>query len=405
MQKSVLLIISGSIAATKSIDLIRGLKEKHIEVRVILTKGGEQFVSRKAVTAAGAKLYTELFSSDEEIAMAHIHLSRQSDLVVVAPASADVIAKMANGCADDLATATLLANNKSLLVAPAMNTHMWIHPATERNVKQIKKDGAEIIEPGEGMLACGETGAGRMAEPEAILEIILAKLGTRHEAQGTLTALVTSGPTHEAIDPVRYLGNRSSGKQGHAIAAALVRNGASVTLVTGPTSEPDPANVRVIHVTTAQEMLAACEKTLPVDVAVCAAAVSDWRVEKPVSRKLKKSSSSLAPALALIENPDIVKTIATHPKKRPALVIGFAAETEALLGNAAQKRKAKNVDWIIANDVSGGKTFGADDNEVTLITAKGNESWPLMSKDKVAEKLAQRIVKHITLSPLRKQGN
>lgn len=320
--------------------------------------------------------------------MAHIHLSRQSDLVVVAPASADLIAKMANGFADDLATATLLANNKLLLVAPAMNTHMWIHPATERNVKQIKKDGAQIIEPAEGMLACGEVGQGRMAEPEVILKSILAHLDT---PQLNFTALVTSGPTHEAIDPVRYIGNRSSGKQGHAIASVLARAGAKVTLVTGPTALPDPVGVMVKHVTSAEEMLAACEKSLPVDVVVCAAAVGDWRAEKIAPRKMKKTAAAQARVLELIENPDILHAIATH-KKRPRLVIGFAAETEEVIKNGTEKRKRKGADWIVANDVSGGKGFGADDNKVTLITAKGHENWPLLSKDAVAEKLVERII-------------
>ena len=384
MKFSILLIISGSIAATKSLALIRLMRAQGIHVRCILTKGGEQFVSRKAVKATGAQLYTELFSSDEEIAMAHIHLSREADLVVVAPASADLIAKMAHGFAGDLASAALLANNKTLLVAPAMNTQMWIHPATKRNIAQIQKDGAILIEPASGALACGEIGEGRMAEPDTILNVILSTLATRHSPLAT--ALVTSGPTFEAIDPVRFLGNRSSGKQGHAIAAALAARGVRVTLVTGPTALADPRGVDVMHVSSAEEMLAACEKILPVDVAVFAAAVSDWRVKAPSVKKIKKTER--VPTLAHVENPDILKRVASH-KKRPKLVIGFAAETEKLLKNAAAKRKSKGADWILANDAS---AIDASDNEIALITATSQERWPRMSKDKVAEKLVERIL-------------
>jgi len=387
---SILLIISGSIAAFKSLELIRRLKERDIDVRCILTKGGEQFVTPLSVASlSGSPVYSELFSLKDETEMGHIRLSRESDLIVVAPASADIIAKMAAGLTDDLATATLLASDKPILVAPAMNTQMWKHAATQRNIKQITKDGAAIIEPGAGMLACGEVGAGRMAEPDVILDAILKRLNSHQPLKG-IKALVTSGPTHEAIDPVRYIGNRSSGKQGHAIAAALAGQGAEVTLVTGPTNLPDPQGVTTKHVTSAQEMLEICEKSLPVHVAVCAAAVSDWRT--PAARsKIKKRPGQSAPVLSLLENTDILQAISTHPKKRPSLVIGFAAETENLLKNAVDKRKRKGCDWIVANDVSDHKGFNADDNEVTLITAKGNEAWPLMSKDAIASRLAQKI--------------
>lgn len=392
-QKSILLIISGSIAAYKSLDLIRKLKERGIEVQCILTKSGEQFVTPLSVgSLTGNPVYQELFSLKDETEMGHIRLTRDADLVVVAPASANLIAKMAQGYADDLASTALLASNKKILVAPAMNTQMWQHPATQRNVKQIVKDGCEIIEPGAGMLACGEVGAGRMAEPETILTAILKHLSANQPLKG-VRALVTSGPTHEEIDPVRYIGNRSSGKQGHAIAAALARQGAEVTLIAGPTNLSDPVGVKVKHVTSAREMLETCEKSLPVDVAICAAAVGDWRAESASPQKIKKRAGAPA-ALMLVENTDILQAIAEH-KKRPQLVIGFAAETENLLKNAIDKRRRKNADWIIANDVSNGKTFGTEENEIMLVTGKGNEAWPLMSKDAVADRLAEKIATYL----------
>jgi len=395
-RQSVLLIISGSIAAFKSLDLIRRLKERDIDVRCILTKGGEQFVTPLSVASlSGSPVYGDLFSLKDEVEMGHIRLSREADLIVVAPASADLIAKMAHGMADDLATATLLASNKTILVAPAMNTQMWQHQATQRNIRQVAKDGAIIIEPGKGMLACGETGAGRMAEVETILASILQHLSTKHNALSRFKALVTSGPTHEAIDPVRYIGNRSSGKQGHAIAAALAKQGADVTLVTGPTTQPDPQGVTVKHVTSADEMLKECEASLPVHIAVCAAAIGDWKVSQASTRKLKKTAAGTAPELQLIENPDILAHIAQHRKLRPKLVIGFAAETDHVLKNATDKRKRKACDWIVANDVSGNKGFNADANEVTLISDKGNEEWPLMSKEAIADRLVERIINHI----------
>jgi phosphopantothenoylcysteine decarboxylase/phosphopantothenate--cysteine ligase len=388
--KSVVLIISGSIAAVKSPELIRQLRAKNIDVRCIMTKSSEKFVSVSEIEKlSGHKVSTDLFAEDEMRDMWHIRFSREADLIVVAPASANLIAKMANGIADDMATATLLANNQKLLVAPAMNTYMWLHPATQRNVAQIIADGAEIIEPRVGMLACGEVGAGRMAEPVDIMHIIEQRLATKDRLRG-MRALVTAGPTYEAIDPVRFIGNRSSGKQGYTIAAELARQGASVTLVTGPTSLPLPSGVKTMHVTSAADMLKACEKTLPVDVAVCVAAVSDWRVAAPAKQKIKKGKAK--PKLALVENPDILQLL-SQSKKRPKLVIGFAAETENLLKNATAKLKKKGCDWILANDVSKGKGFDADDNQVTLVTGQGSEKWPKMSKDKVAEKLIEQISK------------
>jgi len=392
---TVLLIITGSIAAYKSLELVRRLREREVAVRCIVTKGAEQFVTALSFASlSGSPAYTDLFSLKDEAEMGHIRLSREADLVVVAPATADIIAKLVHGQADDLATATLLASNKKLLVAPAMNTQMWNHKATTRNIKQLQEDGAVLIAPGSGDLACGETGQGRMAEVDVIVDAILAHLPTQTVASpARFTALVTSGPTHEAIDPVRYIANHSSGKQGHAIAAALVAAGAHVTLVTGPTNLPAPAGVKLIGVTTAQEMLAACQKALPVDVAVCAAAVADWRLEAPAKQKLKKGKA--VPSLSFIENPDILKTLSAAGKKRPKLVVGFAAETTELLKHASSKLAAKGCDWMLANDVSAGQVFGEDDNQVTFLTAKKHETWKRMSKNAVAAELAARIATFI----------
>lgn len=391
-KKSITLIISGSIAAIKTPELIKQLRAKKIDVHVILTEGGKQFVSASELKkASGNPVSTDIFAPKEMKEMWHIRFSRETDLIVVAPASADIMAKMVHGFADDMASATLLANNKKLLVAPAMNTQMWIHPATKRNVAQLKKDGATIIEPGVGMLACGEVGAGRMAEPEAIVRKVVAMIGNEKKPLAGKKALVTSGPTHEPIDPVRYIANRSSGKQGYAIAQALADAGAKVTLVSGPTNEPAPEGVKLVSVETAKEMFAACKKVLPVDVAVCAAAVADWQV-KATTQKIKKTSGK-KPALELSENPDILAHIAQHKTKRPKLVIGFAAETKDVEKAASDKRKRKKCDWIVANDVAGGKVFGADDTSVLLISAKKKERWGKMSKHAVAEKLVNNIIK------------
>ena len=391
MKNSILLIISGSIAAYKSLDLIRRLRERDIEVRCILTKGGAEFITPLSVASlSGTPLYEELFSLKDEIEMGHIRLSREADLIVVAPASADLLAKMAHGNADDLASATLLASDKPALIAPAMNTQMWQDPATQRNIAQLIKDGHQIVAPASGSLACGETGDGRMADVDAIVQAVMD-----HLYNGPLKgmrALVTSGPTYEAIDPVRFIGNRSSGKQGHAIAEALAAQGADVTLISGPTALADPRGVNTVHVTSAEEMLKACETALPADIAVCAAAVADWKVSQPSARKLKKTKAGDIPELHLIENPDILAFIATHATHRPKLVVGFAAETENVKENAGGKLKSKGCDWIVANDVSGDKAFNTDENEVILLTAKGAEAWPLLSKDAIAQKLVEHII-------------
>jgi phosphopantothenoylcysteine decarboxylase/phosphopantothenate--cysteine ligase len=395
MQKSVLLIITGSIAAYKALELIRRLRERGILVRCVLTKSGERFVTPLSVAALTENtVYNDLWSLKDETEMGHIRLSREADLVVVAPASADIIAKMAGGLAGDLASAVLLASNKPLLVAPAMNSYMWNKPATQRNLAQIKADGAEIIEPGSGMLACGETGQGRMAEVDVIVKNIFAKLGTQHLSLSNFKAIVTAGATVEAIDPVRFISNRSSGKQGYAIAVALAEAGADVTLISGA-SLSAPANVKLIKITSAQEMLTACEKSLPADIAIFTAAVSDFRPEAASKSKIKKSPGKAAPVLKLAENPDILKAISNH-KKRPQLVIGFAAETENLEKNAREKLKRKNCDWILANDVSGGKVFDSDMNEILFISDKKSESWGQMSKQEVARKLVEKIIDQLT---------
>jgi phosphopantothenoylcysteine decarboxylase/phosphopantothenate--cysteine ligase len=393
-QKSVLLIITGSIAAYKSLELIRRLREHGVLVRCILTKSAEQFVTPLSVAALTENtVYNDLWSLKDETEMGHIRLSREADLVVVAPASADIIAKMAGGLAGDLASATLLARDKPLLIAPAMNSMMWSNKATKRNIAQLKTDGVQIIEPTSGTLACGEVGQGRMAEVDTILETILAKLHTQHPQLGTLSAIVTAGATREAIDPVRFLSNNSSGKQGYAIAEELADSGAKVTLISGQAALVAPANVILIKVTSAQEMLAAVEKTLPADIAVFTAAVADFRPQKIEKNKIKKKAGEAAPVLQLVENPDIIKTVSNH-KKRPKLVIGFAAETENLAKNASEKRKKKNCDWILANDVSDGKVFEQDNTDILFVSEQKSECWGKMSKQEVAKKLVEKIACH-----------
>lgn len=391
MQYSILLIISGGIAAVKCPLLIRDLSKKGIATRCILTRGGAQFVTPLSLAAlSGDKVYEQLFSLTDESEMGHIELSRSSDLVVVAPATAHIIAKMAHGLADDLASTALLATDKPVMIAPAMNVRMWRHPATQLNIQTLRGRGVTIIGPEQGEMACREFGPGRMSEARDIAQAIddFFRQGNR---LGDKRALVTSGPTFEAIDPVRYIANRSSGKQGHAIAAALAGLGADTTLISGPTNEPDPAGVSVIHVESARDMLAACENALPADIAVCAAAVSDWRSAQTTPSKIKKTGAA-APALEMTLNPDILASLSGPGNKRPALVIGFAAETDDLIGHATKKRQSKGCDWIIANDVSPGSgTFGGNDNTVHLITADGVEDWPRMSKQAVARKLALRI--------------
>jgi phosphopantothenoylcysteine decarboxylase / phosphopantothenate---cysteine ligase len=391
--KRILLIISGGIAAYKSLDLIRRLRERGVLVRCVLTKGGAQFVTPLSVaTLSRDKVYGDIFSLTDESEIGHIRLARDCDLVVVAPATADIIAKMATGLADDLATTALLATDKPILVAPAMNFVMWDHPATKANVDKLIARGVQMVGPAEGELAEGETGMGRMSEPLDIVAAIEMLLTGEHPLKGR-RALVTSGPTYEPIDPVRFIGNRSSGKQGHAVATALAALGADTLLVTGPTKLSDPVNVRVTHVETAEQMLAACRDLLPVDVAVCAAAVADWKIAEPRNRKIKKNGDK-PPALALAENPDILATL-SKGKGRPRLVVGFAAETEDVIANAVAKRKKKGCDWIVANDVSSGTgTFGGDTNTVHVVDERGAETWPELRKSEVAQRLARRIASH-----------
>lgn len=396
----IVLIVSGGIAAYKSLELIRRLRERGVAVRCVLTRGGAEFVTPLSLSALSEdKVYTDLFSLTDEAEMGHIQLSRQADLIVVAPASADILAKMAAGLADDIATTVLLATDKPVMVAPAMNVRMWDHPATQDNLATLKRRGVAVIGPEEGPMACGEFGYGRLSEPDTIAAAILDALKKETISKQPLlagrSALVTSGPTHEPIDPVRYIANRSSGKQGHAIAAALSALGARVTLVSGPTRLDDPHGVETIHVESAEDMLNACRRSLPVDVAVFAAAVADWRVEQAADSKLKKQEGSAPPPLALTENPDILKTVARLSDGRPDLVVGFAAETGSVVEKAVAKRARKGCDWIVANDVSTGSgTFGGDENQVHLITGEGDEAWPRLSKTAVAERLADRIAAH-----------
>jgi phosphopantothenoylcysteine decarboxylase/phosphopantothenate--cysteine ligase len=389
--KRVLLIISGGIAAYKSLELIRLLRKNGLAVRCILTRGGAQFVTPLSVSALTEdKVYTDLFSLTDEAEMGHIRLSREADLVVVAPASADILAKMARGLADDLASTTLLATDKPVMVAPAMNVRMWQHAATQANLTTLLERGVRFVGPDEGDMACGEFGLGRLAEPDEIAAAINAYFGDHSPLAGR-RALVTSGPTHEPIDPVRYIANRSSGRQGHAIAAALARHGAATTLVSGPTNLPDPAGVEVVHIETAQQMLEACQAALPADVAVCAAAVADWRVAAEASEKMKKTEGEL-PTLDMAANPDILATLSAAGNARPRLVIGFAAETENIVANAQTKRINKGCDWLLANDVSPASgTFGGADNTIHLVSADGVEDWPRMSKEDVADRLAERV--------------
>jgi phosphopantothenoylcysteine decarboxylase/phosphopantothenate--cysteine ligase len=393
--KRVLLIISGGIAAYKSLDLIRRLRAQGAAVRCILTDGGAQFVTPLSVAALSEDtVHRDLFSLTTEAEMGHIRLSRDADLVVVAPASADLMAKMAHGQADDLASTTLLATDKHVMIAPAMNVRMWLHAATQANLATLRGRGVSVVGPNDGDMACGEYGPGRMAEPDEIVAAVVGWFGDSSPLAGR-RALVTSGPTHEPIDPVRYIANRSSGRQGHAIAAALARRGAATTLVTGPTRLDDPAGVTVVHIATAREMLAACEAALPADVAVCAAAVADWRVDRAADQKLKKRAGRL-PTLALAENPDILATLSSTGSARPGLVIGFAAETENIVDHARAKLARKGCDWILANDVSPASgTFGGDDNTIHLVTANTVEDWPRMSKADVADRLAERIAAHL----------
>jgi len=390
-EKRILLIIGGGIAAYKSLALIRLLRKAGLAVTPVLTRAGTEFVTALSVAAlAGEKVYSALFDLTDEAEMGHIQLSRVADLVVVAPATADLLAKMAQGRADDLASTLLLATDTAVLVAPAMNVRMWDHAATRRNVAQLQTDGIRFVGPNQGEMACGEYGFGRMAEPEEIFAAIVAAL-----AEGPLAGkhiIVTSGPTHEPIDPVRYIANRSSGAQGTAIAVALRDLGAKVTFVTGPAAVPAPQGVSVVRVETAVQMQAAVQAALPADAAVMAAAVADWRVSNAAGVKIKKDKPGQLPVLEFAENPDILAQVAQMKAGRPPLVVGFAAETNDVQAHAAAKRLRKGCDWIVANDVSlGSGIMGGTENAVTLITDNGAEIWPRMGKDAVARKLAQRI--------------
>ena len=395
--KRLLLVISGGIAAYRALELIRALRERGAALRCVMTAAAERFVTPLSAAAlSGDKVFTDLFSLTDEAEMGHIRLAREADLVVVAPATADLMAKMAAGLADDLASTVLLATDRPVLLCPAMNAAMWRHPATRRNAARLEADGVCILGPDAGDLACGEVGHGRMSQPAAIADAIagmVAETGARPLVGRH--ALVTSGPTREPIDPVRFIANHSSGKQGHAIAAALAALGSRVTLVSGPVALGDPAGVEVVKVETARDMLAACDSALPADVAVCVAAVADWRVAECGGAKLERRAGA-PPVLALAENPDILATLAASGERRPDLVVGFAAETGDVVARALRKRERKGCDWIVANDVSAGSaTFGGDDNTVHLITPAGVEDWPRMDKRRVAERLARRVASQL----------
>jgi len=390
--KRILLIIGGGVAAYKALDLSRRLMERGASVKGILTAGGQEFITPLSVASlTNEECYTDLFSLKDEAEMGHIRLSREADLIIIAPATADLMAKMAAGLANDLASTVLLATDKPVMVAPAMNAQMWDHPATRRNIETLKRDGIYFVAPGEGMLACGEVGAGRLAEVLDIVEAAeeffsghVLPLAGRH-------AVVTAGPTHEPIDPVRYIANRSSGKQGFAVAGALASLGAKVTLVAGPTGEEAPIGVNRINVETASEMKDAVDDALPADVAVCVAAVADWRVENGGVQKLKKSKDGM-PDLKFAENPDILKSLSNRDEDRPLLVVGFAAETENVVNYATAKRERKGCDMIVANDVSDGSgVMGGTENQVHIISDAGAEHWPTLSKTEVAAKLALKI--------------
>ncbi len=393
--KRILLIVGGGVAAFKALELARLLRKRGVAVRPLLTRSGAQFVTPLSLSAlCEDKVYQDLFSLTDEAEMGHIELSRSADLIVVVPATADLMAKAAAGLADDLASTTLLATDKPVLMAPAMNVRMWSHPATLRNLARLKADGIRFVGPTQGAMACGEFGEGRLAEPEAIADAVMSLLGegaTPKSAplQGR-RVLVTAGPTREAIDPVRYLTNHSSGKQGYAIADALARLGAEVTLVSGPTALAPPAGVHRVDVESARDMQAACEAALPVDAAVLVAAVADWRPEEVAGRKLKKDDAGPEP-IRLVENPDILAALSAPGPRRPQLVVGFAAETNDVEANASAKLLRKGCDWLVANDVSRPEVFGGEDNAVLLVTRHGIEPWAPASKAVIAERLAVRI--------------
>ena len=390
--KRILLIISGGIAAFKTAELVRLLRRAGYGVTCVLTENAAEFVTPLTLQALSEnKVFSSLFSLTDENEMGHIQLSRSADLLVVAPATANILAKMAHGLADDLASTVLLATDKPVLVAPAMNVRMWLHPATQANFSTLRSRGVRAVGPNEGPMACNEFGFGRMSEPAEILAAIEAALTGPQPLAGR-HVIVTSGPTHEPIDPVRYIANRSSGRQGHAIAAALAALGARVTLISGPVSVPAPAGVTLRRIESAAQMLRACQDALPADAAVFAAAVADWRVANAAEGKIKKQPGQAAPTLELVPNPDILATIAAAGPARPKLVVGFAAETNDLLDNARSKLRRKNADWIVANDVSPATgIMGGEENKIHLVTAGGVEDWPRLGKDEVARRLAARI--------------
>ena len=395
----ILLIISGGIAAYKSLDLIRRLRERGAELRCVLTAGGAEFITPLSVASLSeSPVYTDLWSLKDESEMGHIRLSRECDLIIIAPASANILAQMANGLASDLATTTLLAADKPILIAPAMNQMMWGHAATQANIATLRQRGVHQIGPGSGEMACGETGSGRMAEPLEIVAAATDLLRGNGPLRGK-RAIVTSGPTVEPLDPVRFISNRSSGKQGQAIAASLARAGAETIMISGPTGLAPPPGVKTIFVETAQEMLDACVNMLPADIAVCAAAVSDWRAADMAGQKLKKTGDG-PPSIALAENPDILASLSTRNDRRPALVVGFAAETENVIEHARAKIAKKGCDWLLANDVGGDTgTFGGDNNRIRFLTRDGRtEDWPDMRKTDVANELVNRIAQHFAQS-------
>ncbi len=411
--RRVLLVIGGGIAAYKVLDLVRRLRERGGQVRAVMTEASKAFVTPLSVASlTGDRIYDDLFSLTDEADMGHIELSRSADLLVVAPATANLMAKMAQGIADDLASTLLLATDKRVLLAPSMNVRMWLHPSTQRNLARLEADGVLTVGPAEGAMACGEYGPGRMAEPLDIVAAVEAAL-----AAGTIIPLpgptdpvravaapsrllagrrvvVTSGPTHEPLDPVRFLANRSSGRQGHAIAAAAASAGAEVVLISGPVALPDPAGLRVVHVETARDMLGAVEAAMPADIMIAAAAVADWRPVVEAGQKIKKQPGDPAPVLRLEENPDILATLSRQGPDRPRLVVGFAAETDRLLAHARSKLDRKGCDVIVANDVGPGSgTFGGTTNEVSLVTRAGTEAWPRLDKDEVARRLVERLAR------------
>ncbi len=395
--KAVLLIIGGGIAAYKAHELVRLLKTRGARVRIILTRAAEEFVTPLSLASlAGEKVYTALFSLTDEVEMGHIQLSRSADLVVVAPATADLMAKMAHGLADDLASTALLATDKPVLVAPAMNVRMWRHPATHQNVETLRRNGIAFVGPTDGEMACGEFGPGRMAEPGDILTTIVAMLTPKAQSLAGRRVVITAGPTREPIDPVRFISNHSSGKQGYAIAEAAAELGAETILISGPVSLPPPPGLRLVSIETAQDMLAACKKEMPADIAIFTAAVADWRVKTQAREKLKKTEAG-PPSLVLSENPDILASI-SRSRARPEIVVGFAAETEKITEHAVQKLKRKGCDMIVANDVSQPTgVFGGDRNTVHLVTPEGIESWPEMSKQDVGRKLMERLAQMLML--------